>query len=265
MISALARQVKDNIMRIEKRNTNGTLLTAASLLFYLLQSLHSWSQPLRAFPLQQVKLLPGIFKDAQQTDMNYMLELDPDRLLAPYLKEAGLTPKKESYANWENTGLDGHIGGHYLSALSIMYAATGDARMTQRLDYMLAELERCQDKIGTGYLGGIPGGIVMWNDIAAGKITSEPFALNGKWVPLYNLHKVLAGLRDTYVIAGKTRAKNMLIRLTHFIDSVSGKLSDEQIQTMLISEQGSMNEVFADLAVITGNNKYLNLARRYST
>jgi len=70
---------------------------------------------LHSFPLQQVTLLPGIFKDAQETDMAYMLALDPDRLLAPYLTEVGLTPKKESYGNWENTGLNGHIGGHYLA------------------------------------------------------------------------------------------------------------------------------------------------------
>lgn len=220
--------------------------------------------PLHAFPLQYVKLLPGIFKDAQQTDMNYMLALDPDRLLAPYLKEAGLKPVKENYGNWENTGLDGHIGGHYLSALSFMYAATNDARMNQRLDYMLSELKHCQDKTGTGYLGGMPGGIAMWKEISQGKITSDTFALNGKWVPLYNLHKLLAGLRDAYIIAGKTTAKEILIRLTDFIDNVSHNLSDADIQTMLFSEHGGLNEVFADVSVITGEKKYLSLARRFS-
>ena len=145
-----------------------------------------------------------------------------------------------------------------------MYASTGDTRLNQRLDYMLTQLKRCQDKIGTGYLGGMPGGIEMWRDIEQGKITSDTFALNGKWVPLYNLHKLLAGLRDAYLIAGKPEAKTMLIRLTDFIYNVSAKLSDEQIQTMLFSEQGGLNEVFADVDVITGDKKYLVLARRYS-
>jgi len=239
-----------------------TLSLLVFSLFVLVLS-HGQSKQ-HAFQLKQVTLLPGIFKDAQQTDMKYMLALDPERLLAPFLKEAGIKSEKENYPNWENTGLDGHIGGHYLSALSNMYAATGDERMNQRLDYMLMELKRCQDKIGTGYLGGMPGGIAMWNDIGNGRITSDTFALNGKWVPLYNIHKLLAGLRDAYTIAGKPLAKDMLVRLTDFIDSVSGKLSDDQVQIMLFSEQGSMNEVFADLAVITGNNKYLLLARKYS-
>ena len=69
-------------------------------------------------------------------DVRYLLGLDPDRLLAPYLKGAGLEPKADNYTNWENTGLDGHIGGHYVSALSYMYAATGDEEIKQRLDYM---------------------------------------------------------------------------------------------------------------------------------
>ncbi|WPU91891.1 glycoside hydrolase family 127 protein [Mucilaginibacter sabulilitoris] len=219
---------------------------------------------LQEFKLQQVTLLPSVFKNAQQTDMTYMLALDPDRLLAPYLREAGLIPKKKSYGNWENTGLDGHIGGHYLSALSNMYASTHNAELNRRLDYMLAQLKRCQDKTGSGYLGGIPGGTAMWKDIAAGKIEAEPFALNKKWVPLYNIHKLFAGLRDAYLIAGKTQAKEILVRLTDYIYDVSTKLTDEQIQTMLISEHGGLNEVFADVSVITGQDKYLTLARRFS-
>jgi DUF1680 family protein len=219
---------------------------------------------LQAFPLQQVQLLPGVFKEAQQTDMRYMLSLDVDRLLAPYLKEAGLQPKKDNYGNWENTGLDGHIGGHYLSALSFMYASTGDTRLSTRLDYMLTELKRSQDKIGSGYLGGTPGGVQLWKDIAAGKIASDTFALNKKWVPLYNLHKLLAGLRDAYLVAGNAEARQILIRLTDYIEKVSKGLSDEQIQLMLVSEHGGLNEVFADVAAFTGDQKYTKLARRFS-
>lgn len=217
-----------------------------------------------SFTLRQVKLLPGVYKNAQEVDMRYMLALEPDRLLAPYCREAGLTPKKKSYSNWENTGLDGHMGGHYLSALSFMLAATGDSRMSRRLDYMLSELKRCQDHIGTGYLGGTPGGILLWQEIASGKIEVDTFALNGKWVPLYNLHKLMAGLRDAYITGGKPLALQLLTRLVDYIDQVAGKLSDTQIQQMLISEQGGLNEVFADLAAITGNKKYLVLARRFS-
>lgn len=79
-----------------------------------------------SFPVRDVRLTASPFKHAEDMDIRYLLGIDPDRLLAPYLKEAGLSPKAENYTNWENTGLDGHIGGHYLSALSYMYAATGN-------------------------------------------------------------------------------------------------------------------------------------------
>ncbi len=77
------------------------------------------SRQLSYFPLEDVRLLESPFLQAQQTDLRYIMGMDPDRLLAPFLREAGLTPKAESYPGWENTGLDGHIGGHYLSALSM--------------------------------------------------------------------------------------------------------------------------------------------------
>ena len=115
------------------------------LLFFLCngfsQNLH-----LESFPLTDVRLLKSPFLVAQQTDMKYMLELNPDRLLAPFLIESGIPPKAELYGNWENTGLDGHIGGHYLSALSDMYAVTGDKKVLDRLNYMIDWLDTCQRK-----------------------------------------------------------------------------------------------------------------------
>ena len=69
-----------------------------------------------SFPISSVRLTASPFKHAEDMDIQYLLAINPDRLLAPYLKEAGLTPKAENYTNWENTGLDGHIGGHYVSA-----------------------------------------------------------------------------------------------------------------------------------------------------
>ena len=216
------------------------------------------------FPLQDVKLLDSPFLQAQQTDLHYILSLNPDRLLAPFLREAGLTPKTPSYTNWENTGLDGHIGGHYLSALSLMYAATGDTAVHHRLNYMLNELHRAQQAVGTGFIGGTPGSLSLWKDIKAGNIRAGGFDLNGKWVPLYNIHKTYAGLRDAYLYAGSDLARQMLISLTDWMIDITSALSDEQIQQMLRSEHGGLNETFADVAEITGDNKYLELARRFS-
>ncbi len=216
------------------------------------------------FPLQDVKLLDSPFLQAQQTDLHYILTLNPDRLLAPFLREAGLKPKAPSYTNWENTGLDGHIGGHYLSALSMMYAATGDTAIHHRLNYMLSELHRAQQAVGTGFLGGTPGSLQLWKEIKEGNIRAGGFDLNGKWVPLYNIHKTFAGLRDAYLYADSHLARRMLVCLTNWMLDITSDLSDEQIQDMLRSEHGGLNEVFADVAAITGDEKYLKLARRFS-
>lgn len=221
------------------------------------------STGLKSIPVSQVRLTESPFKHAQDMDICYIMGLDPDRLLAPYLKEAGLQPKAPNYGNWENTGLDGHIGGHYLSALSYMYAATGNKEIKQRLDYMLDELEKCQDD-ASGYLCGVPGGKEMWQQIKNGDIRPGRFDLNGRWVPLYNIHKIYAGLRDAYVQTGSQKAKQMLIRLTDWMVDLVSRLDDEQIQQMLYSEHGGLNETFADVAAITGDKRYLTLACKFS-
>ena len=216
------------------------------------------------FPISSVRLGDSQFLKNQQADIHYLLGLDADRLLAPYLKGAGLAPKAENYTNWENTGLDGHIGGHYLSALSYMYAATGNKEVEARMDYFLSELRRCQEASGDGYLSGVPNPKQIWGELARGDIRANSFGLNDRWVPLYNIHKIYAGLRDAYLIAGRKEAREMLVKLTDWMIQEVSQLSDEQIQQMLISEQGGLNETFADVYGITGDQKYLRLAHQFS-
>ena len=219
---------------------------------------------LQYFELADVQLLQSPFKHAQELDKQYLLDLEADRLLAPFHREAGLETKAESYTNWENTGLDGHIGGHYLSALSMMYASTGDKAIGKRLEHMLTELKKCQDAHGNGYLGGVPGGMQIWEEIADGKIRAGTFSLNDKWVPLYNIHKTYAGLRDAFLYTGNEMAKEMLLKMTNWAIALVSKLSDDQIQDMLRSEHGGLNETFADVAAMTGDEKYLKLAKQFS-
>jgi hypothetical protein len=219
-------------------------------------------QKIGTFKISDVQLTESQFYKNQNADIHYILGLDADRLLAPYLKEAGLTPKAPNYTNWENTGLDGHIGGHYLSALSYMFAATKNPEIGARLDYFLSELKRCQDK--DGYLSGVPGGRKIWQELHDGNIRANSFGLNDRWVPLYNIHKIYAGLRDAYLVAGKQDAKDMLVKLSDWMISVVSSLSDEQIQQMLVSEHGGLNETFADVYAITGDKKYLKIAHQFS-
>ena len=219
---------------------------------------------LSLFNLKDVKLHTGLFEEAMYTDLDYILQMEPDRLLAPFLREAGLQPKAESYPNWENTGLDGHIGGHYLTALAQMYASAGSDEALQRLNYMIGELKKAQDANGNGYVGGIPDSERIWKEISEGKINAGGFSLNGGWVPLYNIHKTYAGLRDAYLIAGNEEAKQMLIDLTDWMIDITANLSEAQIQEMLKSEHGGLNETFADVYKMTGDKKYLDLAYAFT-
>lgn len=211
-----------------------------------------------SFPLQRVRLLDGPFKHAQEVNLEHLLQYDVDRLLAPYRKEAGLKPKAESYPNW--IGLDGHIGGHYLSAMAIYTATIGHQECKRRMDYMVDELAKCQQANGKGYVGGVPNGREIWRQVAGG----DPKATQKGWVPWYNLHKTFAGLRDAWLYGNNAAAKTVLIGLADWCDALLADYSPEQMETMMDQEYGGMNEVLADISEITGDPKYLDLARRFS-
>lgn len=216
------------------------------------------------FALDEVSVTSGVFKQAVETDFEYIKQLNPDRLLVPFLREAGLKPKAASYTNWENTGLDGHTLGHYLSALSMYYASSKDKKAEDLIAYVLSELKRTQIANGNGYIGGIPESATLWNEINQGKIKAGSFSLNNKWVPLYNIHKTFAGLKDAWVHAKKGDAKTMLIDLTNWFIHITENLTDAQVQDMLRSEHGGLNEVFAEVYNITKDRRYLELAKRFS-
>lgn len=220
--------------------------------------------PVKLFGLREVRLLDGPFKSARDVDLRYMRELDVDRFMAPFRTESGLPPKAPKYPNWESTGLDGHSAGHYLTALAQMAVTTDDAETMRRLNYMVAELAACQRANGDGYVGGAPGGRALWKELAEGKLKVDNFSINGKWVPWYNLHKTFAGLRDAWLVAGNTQARDVLVALAGWCDRLLAKLTDEQLQEMMRCEHGGMNEVLADVAAITGDTKFLALAKRFS-
>ncbi|MCL4179600.1 MAG: glycoside hydrolase family 127 protein [Verrucomicrobia bacterium] len=242
-------------------------LTALLFAWGLALAVHAGETPNPATPatlppLTSVRLLDGPFADAVKANRTYLLALDPDRLLAPFFREGGLDPKARPYGNWESGGLDGHTAGHYLSALAAMIASgadTPEGELRRRLDYTVSELDRCQKASDDGYLGGVPGSRELWQAIAAGRVEE----INRKWVPWYNLHKTFAGLRDAYGFAGNRQAREILVRCGDWCEKITSGLSDDQMQRMLGQEHGGMNEVLADLYTITGNDKYLRLARRF--
>lgn len=217
------------------------------------------------FQLGDVTLLDGPFKHARDLNLQVLLKYDVDRLLAPYRKEAGLSEKAKSYPNWD--GLDGHVGGHYLSAMAMYYAAIGDIECKKRMDYMISELKACQEANaknnpgwGVGYIGGVPKSAELWSKIKTGDVG----VIWSAWAPWYNVHKMYAGLRDAWLYAGNEDAKVIFLKFCDWgIDLTSG-LTDTKMEEMLGNEHGGMNEMFADAYQITVDEKYLKAAKRFS-
>ena len=224
----------------------------------------------RPLPLNSVRLTGGPLKNAQELDAKYLLELEPDRMLAFLRQRAGLEPKAKGYGGWDGPGrqLTGHIAGHYLSAVSLMWAATGDVRFKERADYIVSELKIIQDAQGDGYLGALMDnqgvdGKIRFQELCKGIIRSGGFDLNGLWSPWYVEHKIFAGLRDAYRYTGNRTALDVEIKFAGWVESIVSKLDDEQTQKMLATEFGGMNEVTADLYADTGDPRWLALSGKF--
>jgi len=216
-------------------------------------------------PLTAVRLTGGPLKRAQDLDAEYLLKLEPDRMMAYYRTRAGLEPKAQGYGGWDGDGrnLTGHIAGHYLSAVSLMYAATGDSRFKERADYIVREMKEVQDKQGDGYLGALANGKEQMIEVSKGNIRSSAFDLNGLWSPWYVLHKTFAGLDDAYRYTGNQTALEISIKFAAWTEGILSKLDDAQLQRMLNTEFGGMIEVLADLYADTGDKRWLDLSHRF--
>lgn len=256
-------------------------LPLAALLFIVPNaSLRADVVPLAAptLPLSSVRLTGGPLKQAQDLNAAYLLKLEPDRMLYHLRERAGLKPKAGAgYGGWDGGGrqLTGHIAGHYLSAVSLMYAATGDIRFKERADYIVSELKLIQDAQGDGYIGGLQAeirqdgakvlvdGKKRFEDLGRGVIESGGFDLNGMWSPWYVQHKLYAGLRDAYRHTGNRLALEIEVKFAEWADGILSKLGDEQIQKMLATEFGAMNEIFADLYADTGHARWRRAYRYF--
>ena len=224
-----------------------------------------------ALPLSAVRLLPSPYAEAVHANQAYLLRLSADRFLHNYHRFAGLPVKGPIYGGWESDTIAGEGLGHYLSALSLMHAQTGNSALKPRIDYIVAELARVQQAHGDGYVAGfmrkrkdgtVVNGKEIFPEIMRGEIRSAGFDLNGCWVPLYNWHKVFAGLFNAQAYAGNGQALQVALGLAGYIDKVFAALNDEQVQQVLACEHGGINESFAELYARTRDSRWLALAQR---
>ncbi len=262
-----------NDKKLKRSRDLSRLLVLLCKAFVLLCACASFARPQSAetptvepFPLRQVVLLDGPFRAAMERNARYLLGLDPDRLLHNAREYAGLRPKGALYGGWESKGIAGHTLGHYLTALSQQYAATGDARFRERVAYIVREMAECQRAYGDGYVGALPPlELETLRGFREGKVEVQgPFNFKGgAWVPWYTEHKVLAGLKDAWTLTGNEQAKEVTLKLADWVEEVTRPLDEEQRQRMLRVEHGGMSETLADIYALTGERKYLDAARRF--
>ena len=225
---------------------------------------------LSPFPLEAIRLRPSQYLTAVESNRAYLLSLEPDRLLHNYRKNAGLEPKAAIYGGWENDTIAGHTLGHYLSALSLLHAQTGDTEAPRRVTYIVSELAECQAKSRDGFVAGftrrrgdvIENGRLAMEEVRRGDIHARPFDLNGAWSPFYNWHKVMAGLLDADRFCGEQAAIDVASRLGGYIEGLFAGLSEPQVQQVLLCEYGGLNESFAELHARTGQARWLTMARK---
>jgi DUF1680 family protein len=210
---------------------------------------------LEPFPLASVRLTSGIFRQQEEINARYLDSLSVDRLLHSFRITAGISSSATPYKGWEDPTceLRGHFaGGHYLSAVALAAAASGNEILKSRGDQLVAGLTQCQKKIGTGYLSAFPAG--LFDHLAAGKDV---------WAPFYTYHKIMAGLLDMHLLTGNTDALALCEGMARWAgDSFQG-IGAEQRQRMLRTEYGGMNEVLVNLAAVTKKERYLDTAHLF--
>ncbi len=212
------------------------------------------------FPLARVRLLDSLFREAMVRDQNYLLSLDCDRLLYNFRVNANLPTQAKPYGGWEapKGELRGHSVGHYLSACSLMYASTGDARFKERADKIVAGFAECQTALGSnathyGYMSAFPESFI--DRVETGRQV---------WAPWYTLHKLMAGLLDANQLCGNAQALEVLTNMANWVKFRQDRLSEQQMQASLRTEYGGMNEVLANLYGVTGDADYLKAAEAFN-
>ncbi|HEY2015236.1 MAG TPA: beta-L-arabinofuranosidase domain-containing protein [Bryobacteraceae bacterium] len=242
----------------------------------------------KPFPMTAVKLLPGPFADAAEWNRAYMERLPADKLLFNFRANAGLSTGTSpgftggGTGNWERpadgqhgTELRGHFTGHFLSASAQLYASGGDQKAKAKGDELVAELAKCQDKLGGGYLSAFPMELFDRLDSLSGKprpidpATGQPQRPQPgepqlPWAPFYTIHKIMAGLFDMYTLAGNQQALKVVSGMADWADQWSAAKSEEHMQQILNTEYGGIAETLYNLSAVTHNDRWATAGDRFT-
>lgn len=223
---------------------------------------------IRDYAISDVSMTDAYCTNAFEKEIEYLLSLEPDRLLSNFRKNRGLdTNGVEPYNGWENTLIGGHTMGHYLTALA--QAATNDAvsssdreKLYERMTLLIDELAKCQHK--DGFLWGsqvldLANVDAQFDNVELGK--SDMF--KEAWVPWYTTHKIFEGLISSYELTGYEPALDIAKKLGDWVYNRVTGWSEETRRTVLSIEYGGINDALYDLYRLTGDDKYAVAAHAF--
>lgn len=218
--------------------------------------------PTEQFELDEVEVLDDYYLSAQKSDIAFLKKFDNDRLLSRFRETAGVDTKEaKPYGGWEDSLLGGHCVGHYLTAVAQAIKSTNDSELKEKLDAIIAGLAECQDKLGTGFVFGAKiedaTNVEKQFDVLEGKATGNI------WVPWYNMHKMLAGLVDTYKYTGNEQALTVAKKLGDWIYNRVSKWDASTQGRVLGTEYGGMNDCLYELYFYSKDSKHLEAAHKF--
>lgn len=232
----------------------------------------------------------SILTQNRDRDIAYLKLLDNDRMLYNFRKTFGQDTKgAQPLGGWdEPTGLlRGHSTGHYISALSLAYASTGDEELKTKLDEMVHELRTLQLMSKGEAKDFVTKGVLTanwstnpdeWGEGFVSAYSPDQFALleqyvpygspdSGIWAPYYTLHKLIAGFLDSYTYGGNEEGLEAAKALGKWAINRLSVLPQEQLTKMwdmyIAGEFGGFNESLAKLYLYTGDEAFIAGAKLF--
>ena len=208
---------------------------------------------LEDFSMSDIELLDSYEKNAFEKEIKYLKNLDADKLLRGFCDIGGIESTAEKYGGWETSSIQGHTLGHYLTAVSQGYATSGDKKLKEIADHIVAVLAECQNK-DSGYLAAIP---------EDHYVRIEQGNTSGTWVPWYTMHKVMSGLIHAYELTANPQALEVASKLGDWVYSRTSDWDEAMQRTVLNVEYGGMNDCLYQLYSHTKNQNHLSAAHSF--